>query len=190
MHGFPLQTIPRQIFFQVSSNFDILCAHVKSFASKGPGIKIYLVCNSFVYTCVWAFPYLCSTDSMISWCTVDCTCIWTCACARARAAQTACTNMAGQSMKRTVEYPGSWSVFVNGQGMNVVNLGNHSQEFQGMVGSPAASQAGSSDSVPDLARSYQLVTAVANLPSSSSIKGASITSRSTQVATYYIILTS
>ena len=92
-------------------------------------------------------------------------------------------------MNRTVEYPGSWSVFVNGKGMNVVNLfsGNHSQGFQGMVGSPAASQAGSSNSVPDPAISSQLATAVANLPSSS-IQGASITSRSTQVATCYNII--
>ena len=96
------------------------------------------------------------------------------------------TNLAGvgQSMN---QYSGSWSVFINGQGMNV-NLfsSNHSQGFQGMVGSPAASQTGSirSEAVPDPAISSQLTTSAANLPSSS-VQGASITSRSTQVAICY-----
>ena len=98
------------------------------------------------------------------------------------------TNLAGagQSMN---QYSGSWSVFINGQGMNV-NLfsSNHSQGFQGMVGSPAASQTGSiqSEAVPDPAISSagQLTTAAVNLPSSS-VQGASITSRSTQVAICY-----
>ena len=95
------------------------------------------------------------------------------------------TNLAGagQSMNK---YRGSWSVFINGQGMNV-NLfsSNHSQGFQGMVGSPAASQTGSIQSVSDPGISSQLTTAAANLPSSSIPEGASITSWSTQVAICY-----
>ena len=91
------------------------------------------------------------------------------------------TNLAGAGQS-TNQYPGTWSVIINGQGMNV-NLfsSNHSQGFQEMARSPATSQTGSIQSVPDLAISSQLTTAVANLPSSS-VQGTSITSRSTQVA--------
>ena len=93
------------------------------------------------------------------------------------------TNLAGAGHSMN-QYPGSWSVFINGQEMNI-NLfsSNHSQGFQGMVGSPATGSI-QSKAVSDPAISSQLTTAAANLPSSS-IQGASITSRSTQVAICY-----
>ena len=88
-------------------------------------------------------------------------------------------RLAGQSMYRMFEYPGRWSVFVNGQGINVVNLfsGNHSQGFQGM-GGPTASAG--SPAAPD-PRSSQLATTVTKLPSSS-IQGATFMSKPTQVS--------
>ena len=74
-------------------------------------------------------------------------------------------------MNYTVEYPGSWSVFLNTQGMNVVDLFSGNQGFQGVVDSgvvgPAAqSHVGPACSVPG-PRSSQIVAAVADLPSSS-----------------------
>ena len=77
------------------------------------------------------------------------------------------TILAGLSMYCTLQYPGSWSVFVNGQGMNVFNVfsGNNSQGFQGTGGSTAS--ASSSSTAPPDPRSSALATSVTRLPASS-----------------------
>ena len=83
-------------------------------------------------------------------------------------------------MNRAAEYPSSWSVFLIGKGMNVVNLfsGNHSQGYQGMVGPAAQSQAqalgqNSSQSVPRPGPRSSQVAATATLLPTSQCIGAS-----------------
>ena len=80
------------------------------------------------------------------------------------------TTLAGQSMYCTLQYPGSWSVFVSGQGMNVLNLfsGNNSQGFQGMGGSTASASSSSTSTAPPVPDPTSVLsTSVTRLPSSS-----------------------
>ena len=94
-------------------------------------------------------------------------------------------------MNHTVEYPGSWPVFLNAPGMNVVNLfsGNHSQGFQG-VGSLAAGEAAAAQSRADSACSVpahissQVGTNVRDLLSTSISSRVSIGSKSTVDSVY------
>ena len=81
------------------------------------------------------------------------------------------TTLVGQSMYCTLQYPGSWSIFVSGQGMNVLNLfsGNNSQGFQGMDSSTASASSSSTSTAPPVPdpTSSALSTSVTRLPSSS-----------------------